>query len=135
MAMWTQTLAEAAGLLQREVLIDTVQLGTLVPTIVGEKTTQQFTSEYDPIPGLVQTSSPAVAFDGISQLVYSVKTGIVTVPLEAGMVWRVVECNREPRLVGGYIQIDSFSLNGAALITKCTGSTFILSDSQGKVGP
>ncbi|QNL31022.1 hypothetical protein SEA_KAUALA_10 [Microbacterium phage Kauala] len=132
MVMSTQTLGEAARLLEQSVLIDSVQL-----LLVGEPVTVGFNVERptvpvgDPVPALVQTTTLANAAESQVVNVYSVKVPQDTV-VDAGMAVEVLTCQQEPSLVGKKLLLDKVSQNGLAIIRKAVASDFHTVDQQGK---
>lgn len=132
MVMSTQTLGEAARLLEQSVLIDSVQL-LLVgePVTVGYHVTRETVPVGDPVPALVQTTVLANAVESQVSNVYSVKVPQGTV-VDPGMAVEVLRCVQEPSLVGKKLLLDKVSQNGLAMIRKAVASDFHQVDQQGK---
>lgn len=132
MVMSTQTLGEAARLLEQSVLIDSVQL-LLVgdPVTVGYHVTRETVPVGDPVPALVQTTVLANAVESQVSNVYSVKVPQGTV-VDPGMAVEVLTCQHEPSLVGKKLLLDKVSQNGLAMIRKAVASDFHQVDQQGK---
>lgn len=132
MAMSTQTLDEAARLLQAAVLLDSIQLGTLGdPITVGHEVTRSFTAVGEPVPGLVQSISLESANEGRVVQAFSIKVPRGTA-LEPGDAVQVVACLMEPDLVGKLLLIDTISRNGLAMIRKGYASSFQNVNQEGK---
>lgn len=132
MVMSTQTSREAARLLEQSILLDSVQLLDVGnPVTVGTQVTRSLTPVGEPIPGLVQTSTPQGAVESTTSNIFSVKVPQATV-WRAGMAVRVVACLMEPDLVGKVLLLDSVSQNGAALIRKAFASETQVVNQEGK---
>ncbi len=131
MVMSTQTLGEAARLLEQSVLIDSVQL-LLVgdPVTVGYHVTRETVPVGDPVPALVQTTVLANAVESQVSNVYSVKVPQGTV-VDPGMAVEVLTGQHEPSLVGKKLLLDKVSQNGLAMIRKAVASDFHQVDQQG----
>lgn len=134
MAMSTQTLREAARLLQVNILLDRVQLLNVgEPVTVGHTVTRSLTPVGQPIAGVVQTSTPQGAVESTTESIYSVKVPQGTV-ISAGQAVRVEACLMEPELVGKVLLLDSVSKNGLAMIRKAFAKDFESVQQQGKGG-
>lgn len=132
MVMSTRTSAEAARLLEKSILLDSVQLLDVgQPVTVGANVTRSLTPAGDPIPGLVQTSVPQGAVQSTTTNIYSVKVPQGT-PWHAGQAVKVIACLMEPDLVGKVLLLDSVSRNGAALIRKGFASDATVVNQEGK---
>lgn len=132
MAMSTQTLAEAARLLQSAVMLDSIQLGTLGdPVTVGHQVTREFTPVGEPVPGVVQSISLESAVDGRVVQAFSIKVPRGTA-VEAGDAVRVAACLMEPDLVGKVLLVDTLSKNGLAMLRKGYASSFENVNQEGK---
>lgn len=133
MVMSTPTLASAASIMSKTVLVDSVYICS-----VGEPVTSGFTVERaltrltpDPVPALVQTTVLQNAVESEVSNLYSVKVDRGT-DLQAGMAVEVATCVQEPDLVGKKLLIDKVSQNGLALIRKGVASDFHQVNQQGK---
>lgn len=132
MTMSTQTLHEAAKLLEQAVLLDSIQIGNLgEPVTVGHTVIRTFTPVGGPVAGLVQTSTPSGAVESTTENIYSVKVPRGTA-LAAGQAIKVVSCLMEPDLVGKVMQIDSMSKNGLAMVRKGFASDTQQVNQEGK---
>lgn len=131
MAM-TRTLAEAAGLMERTLLIDVVDLYTVgEPVTEGYDVYRQATLVSADVASLVQTTVLANAVESQVSNTYSIKLAAGTA-VEAGMAVKVTSCRAEPGLVGKHLLIDKVSENGLALIRKAVATDFHSVNQQGK---
>lgn len=134
MAMSTQTLAEAAGLLKQSLLVDKIHIYTAGGTVTtGIHVTRDLASVKSGVPALVQTTTLANAAESRTDNTYSIKVERGET-LDPGMVVTVAECQQEPELVGKRLLVDKVSLNGLAMIRKAVAGDWTSVDQQGKEG-
>lgn len=132
MVMSTQISREAARQLEVAILLDRIQiLDVGQPVTVGANVTRSLTPVGQPVPGLVQTSTPQGAIESTTTNIYSVKVPQGTA-ISAGQAVRVEACLMEPGLVGKVLLLDSVSQNGAALIRKAFASDTTVVNQEGK---
>ncbi|QKN87711.1 hypothetical protein IXEL_10 [Microbacterium phage Ixel] len=130
--MSTQTLREAARLMDENVLLDQVQIFNVGdPVTVGHNVTRALTPAGQPVRGLVQSISLESPVDGRVSQAFSIKVSVGT-PLEPGQAVRLLNSRTEAALVGKTFLVDTVSLNGAATLRKATSSKVSALDSQGK---
>lgn len=132
MVMSTQTLDQAAQLLQSAVLIDRLQvLDVGEPVTVGFNVTRSLTTVGQPVAGLVQSVTLESVVEGRVNQAYSIKLPQGTV-ISEGQAVKVIECRQEPDLVGTVLLVDTISRNGLAMIRKGTATVARTVDQQGK---
>lgn len=128
----TRTLAEAAGLMEKVLLIDVVDLYTVgEPVTEGYDVYRKATLVSADVASLVQTTVLANAIESQVSNTYSIKVAAGT-DIEAGMVVKVTSCRAEPSLVGKHLLVDKVSENGLAMIRKAVATDFHSVDQQGK---
>jgi hypothetical protein len=132
MPMSTQTLAEAARLMEQNILLDQVQIFNVgEPVTVGHNVTRALTAVGQPVSGLVQSVTLESAVDGRVVQGYSIKVAVGTA-LVPGQAVRLLNTRTEADLVGKTFLVDTVSLNGAATLRKATATKALQLDSQGK---
>lgn len=132
MTMSTQTLREAARLMDANVLLDQIQIMDVGEAVtVGHNVTRELTPVGQPVNGLVQSISLEVPTEGRITQAFSIKVSVGT-PLEIGQAVRLLNSRTEPALVGKTFLVDTVSLNGAATLRKATSTKVAALDSQGK---
>ena len=128
----TQTLAEAASLLEENILRDTIDIFTPGdPVTTGINVATSLTKFASGVKALVQDTLLTNAVESLSSGIYSVKVA-QSQALAAGLVVEVTACERQPELVGKKILIDKVSRNGASIITKAVGQDWQTVNQQGK---
>ncbi|WNN96042.1 hypothetical protein SEA_SCHIMMELS22_11 [Microbacterium phage Schimmels22] len=132
MTMSTQTLREAARLMEENLLLDQVQIFNVgEPVTVGHTVTRALSPVGQPVNGLVQSVSLEAPNEGRITQAFSIKVAVGT-PLEIGQAVRLLNSRTEPALVGKTFLVDTVSLNGAATLRKATSIKVSSLDSQGK---
>lgn len=132
MTMSTQTLDEAAVLLEQNVLLDTIQIFNVSePITVGTRVTRPLTPVGMPVPGLIQGTTLENAVESQTSTLYSVKVSRRT-PLKAGQAVKLLNSRSDPDLVGVVLLVDKVSSNGMAVIRKGVASKFEHVNQQGK---
>lgn len=133
----TQMLDKGAQTIKDTLFVDIVDVYSPTTRTQGYHTVQELTPVQQGIPGLVQTVSFAQGGVGGGQEpavhTFRIKVGMAT-PLQVGHVVQVVQCDREPDLVGVRLLVDHVSHNGLALLRAATASVWDTLDSQGKRG-
>lgn len=132
MVMSTQTLDQAAQLLQSAVLIDRLQvLAVGEPETVEFQVTRSLTPVGNPVAGLVQSVTLESVVQGQVNQTYSIKMPQGT-EISEGQAVKVLVCRQEPDLVGMVLLVDTISRNGLAMIRKGTATVARTVDQQGK---
>jgi len=132
MSMSTQTLHEAARVIQQAILLDSVQIFNVgQPVTVGIQVTRELTPVGEPVAGLVQHTGLNNAVESATDTIYSIKVPQAT-ELVSGQAVRVVACLMEPALVGKTLLVDKVSLNGAAMLRKAIASEHEVVNQEGK---
>lgn len=134
MVMSTQTLSEAARLVERSILIDRINLYEAgEPDTQGFEVVRPLTPLANGVPALVQTTTLANAAESRVTNVYSIKVAQGTV-LDPGTVVEVDQCVQEPSLTGKKLLVDKVSENGAAMLRKAVASDWTVVNQEGKEG-
>jgi len=134
MSMSTPILAEAARLLEANILLDSVQIYDVGdPITVGINVTRPLTPVGPPVAGLVQAVTLENAVESRATQTFAIKVGLST-PLEAGQAVKVLNTRTDFSLVGKTILVDKVSKNGAAMLRKATGTDFEVINQEGKGG-
>jgi hypothetical protein len=132
MAMSTQTLDQAARLMEKELLLDMVQVYSVSePATIGTKVFRRLTAVGKPVPGLVQSVSLESPVDGRISQSWVVKVGRRT-PLAEGMAVKLMNSRTDPDLVGKAFLVDSVSSSSLAMIRKGTATVNTIVNQQGK---
>jgi hypothetical protein len=130
--MSTQTLHEAARLMEQNILLDSIQIYDVSdPITVGAEVTRALTPVGPPVQGLVQSVSLELPLEGRISQSYVIKVSITTA-LEAGQAVRLLNSRTEADLVGKTFMIDTVSASSIGTIRKATSSKVATLDSQGK---
>lgn len=128
----TRITAESANLLERTLLIDKIDIYKLGEiSTSGYKTTRSRSALLHGVVSLVQTISVGQDMsEGVGESAYSIKVPSGT-DISPGMMVVVIECPREPRLIGREFIIDSVSEDGLSIIRKCIAQDRSIVDHQG----
>lgn len=129
--MSTQTLAEAARLIELT-FIDELQIFDVgQPVTTGSKVTRELTAVGNPVKGIIQSVTLEAPNGGLVSQGFAIKVP-VGVALAPGQAVRLLNTRTEAALAGMTFLVDTVSLNSLATLRKAISTKVITLNSQGK---